>query len=93
LPPYRVAIRQEVIDEGELDLVPPAQLRSALRAIRDDPNKGKPLERALRGCRSVRVAGSENRIVYRVVAPDLIEVLAIARRRDEEVYQLAAGRV
>jgi mRNA-degrading endonuclease RelE of RelBE toxin-antitoxin system len=89
----RVSIRFEVIDEGELDLVPRGALKAAIRRIRDDPECGKPLTRALAGCRSVRVGGSENRLVYRVLAPDLVEVIGIGRRRDDEVYDEAATRV
>jgi mRNA-degrading endonuclease RelE of RelBE toxin-antitoxin system len=89
----RVSIRFEVIEDGELDLVPRNMLKAAIRRIRDDPVCGKPLARALAGCRSVRVGGSENRLVYRLVAPDLIEVIGVGRRRDDEVYDEAATRV
>ena len=90
----RVMVRQEMIESGELALVPEAQLKEALRRIRDDPNAGKPLRRALAGCRSIRVGGSENRLVYRYhPADDWVECLALERRRSGEAYSTAQGRL
>ncbi len=76
-------------------MVPRAKLKAALREIEQAPEAGKPLGGALRGCRSVRVGGSENRIVYRELhdANANVEVLAIGRRRDDEVYETAEQRV
>jgi mRNA-degrading endonuclease RelE of RelBE toxin-antitoxin system len=92
----RVVIRREVVEEGELDLVPPAKLREALRLLEKEPERGKPLKRALAGCRSMRIGGSENRLVYRVLTVSseaVVEVLAIERRRESEVYGIAERRV
>jgi mRNA-degrading endonuclease RelE of RelBE toxin-antitoxin system len=90
----RVVIRREVIEEGELQLVPAAKLREALRLLEAKPEHGKPLKRALAGCRSMRIGGSENRLVYRVLAAEaIVEVLAIERRRESEVYEIAQRRV
>jgi mRNA-degrading endonuclease RelE of RelBE toxin-antitoxin system len=89
-------IRREVVEEGELDLVPPAKLREALRLLEKEPERGKPLKRALTGCRSLRIGGSENRLVYRVLTVSseaVVEVLAIERRRESEVYGIAERRV
>jgi mRNA-degrading endonuclease RelE of RelBE toxin-antitoxin system len=79
------------LDAGELELVPKAQLRAALRRIRDDPAVGKWLGGPLKGCQSVRIGGSENRLVYRLHG-DLIEVLAVGRRRGAAVYGDASRR-
>ncbi len=87
----RVVIRREVWEEGELDLVPRAKLKEALRELEQDPESGKPLGRELKGCWSIRIGGSENRLVYRIDGDD-VEVLAIGRRRDEEVYDVAKQR-
>lgn len=55
---------------------------------------GKPLERQLKGCRSIRPDGVTNRIVYRLLEEgDLVEIIAIGRRRDDEVYSVASGRL
>ncbi len=94
----RVVIRREVIEEGELDLVPTAKLREALRLLEREPERGKPLRRVLTGCRSIRIGGSENRIVYRVISvtassEEIIEILAIERRRESEAYDTAERRL
>ncbi len=81
--------------EDELGFVPRAKLKRTLRDLERDPDSGKALTRGLTGCRSVRVVGSENRLVYRVrgTGPDAqVEVLAIGRRRDSAVYGVAERR-
>ena len=93
-----MVIRREVIEEGELDLVPTAKLREALRLLEREPERGKPLRRVLTGCRSIRIGGSENRIVYRVISvtassEEIIEILAIERRRESEAYDTAERRL
>ena len=94
----RVVIRTEVIEAGELKLVSRAALKTAMRRLRDNPDVGKPLTRTLAGLRSLRVDGSENRIVYRNIpsASDeegmMVEVLVIGRRRDNEAYRTAETR-
>jgi mRNA-degrading endonuclease RelE of RelBE toxin-antitoxin system len=86
--------RPELIDAGEHDLVPKEQLRKARRRLEENPEAGKPLRRELAGCRSIRVGGSENRLVYRYLKDaDIVEVLAIERRRDDEAYVLAVQRL
>jgi mRNA-degrading endonuclease RelE of RelBE toxin-antitoxin system len=87
-----VAFRAELVDEGEHQIVTKAQLRAAVRRLEETPEVGKPLVRELAGCRSIRVAGM-NRLVYRYHREaDLVEVIAIERRRANEAYDLAAGR-
>jgi mRNA-degrading endonuclease RelE of RelBE toxin-antitoxin system len=93
----RVFFHELVTTLGEIRLVQKAQLRTALDRIKSEPTCGKPLSGPLVGCRSVRVGGSENRLVYEVVSPlgaepTIIHVLCIERRRDSEAYTLAAGR-
>lgn len=64
-----------------------------------NPEAGKPLSGPLRGCHSIRLGGSENRIVYRIVQTvsdreeDIVGVIAIGRRREGEVHDTAAARV
>jgi mRNA-degrading endonuclease RelE of RelBE toxin-antitoxin system len=90
----RVSFRQELIEAGEHELVARGQLRAARRRLEDNPECGKPLGRALVGCRSIRIGGSENRLVYRYHREaDLVEVLAIERRRDREAYDVSADRI
>jgi mRNA-degrading endonuclease RelE of RelBE toxin-antitoxin system len=89
----RVHFAEQVVLAGEVALVPRSQLVQAIRRIRDAPEVGKPLRGRLTGCRSVRVGGSENRLVYlHRIEEDEVIVLAIGRRRDDEVYQTAGGR-
>ena len=89
----RVAFRVELVEAGEQLLVAKGQLRRAVARLESDPEVGKPLVRELAGCRSIRVGGSENRLVYRYHREaDLVEVLATERRRDGEAYDVAARR-
>jgi mRNA-degrading endonuclease RelE of RelBE toxin-antitoxin system len=88
----QVVIRREVWEEGELDSVPRMQLKEALRRLERDSAAGKALGRELKGCRSIRLGGSENRLIYRILEGDVVEVLAIGRRRDQEVHQVARLR-
>jgi len=45
------------------------------------------------GCYSIRVGGSENRIVYMYSQDrDEVTILAIGRRRESAVYDVAAKR-
>lgn len=83
----------EVIENGELEVVPKAKLKEAFRKLAQEPESGKPLVRALSGCRSIRVGGSENRLIYRVLPGPVVEILAIGRRRDSEIHDLAERRV
>jgi mRNA-degrading endonuclease RelE of RelBE toxin-antitoxin system len=88
-----LVIRSEVYEAGELELVPRASLVEALRSLRDKPEQGKALRRGLTGLRSIRVGGSENRLVYEYSADtDRVVVIAIGRRRDDEVYDMAERR-
>lgn len=93
----RVIFRSEVVISGEIRYVSHGQLAEAVRQLERDPTAGKPLTRELFGLRSLRVGGSENRLVYRHhlhadPAQQQVEILAIGRRRDDEVYGIATGR-
>jgi mRNA-degrading endonuclease RelE of RelBE toxin-antitoxin system len=90
----RVAFRQELVEAREHDLVLRNLLRRACRRLQESPEVGKPLGRELAGCRSIRIGGSESRLVYRYHrAIDLVEVIAIERRRGGEAYDVATARV
>lgn len=76
-------------------MIPRAKLKSKLREIEQNPEVGKPLTGPLKGCRRIRVG--DKRIVYRTLVSeddgeDVYEVIAIGKRRDEEVYGDAQGR-
>jgi mRNA-degrading endonuclease RelE of RelBE toxin-antitoxin system len=88
----RVVVHRDVVLSGELDDVPADQLKEALRRLEREPAWGKPLVRELKGCRSVRLGGSENRLVYQHDG-DLVTVLAVGRRRESEVHRDAAKRL
>jgi mRNA-degrading endonuclease RelE of RelBE toxin-antitoxin system len=89
-----VLFAEEVVLKGELASVRRDQLVTTVRRLARTPDAGKPLRGRLFGCRSVRVGGSENRLVYvHVAARDTVVILAIGRRRDNAVYETAASRV
>ncbi|HUR86410.1 MAG TPA: type II toxin-antitoxin system RelE/ParE family toxin [Solirubrobacteraceae bacterium] len=80
----------------DLPGLPPASVKAALRKLRDNPDLGKPLGGALKGCRSIRMEGSENRIVYRQLDTGdrvVLEVLAIEKRRAGKAYDQAEKRI
>lgn len=87
--------RREVV-ESELDFVPRAKLKAACRRLEVNPDAGKPLGDSLSGCRSIRVQGAENRLIYRLNKVDdeiEVEILAIGRRRDKAVHKAAEKRI
>lgn len=89
----RVMLHAEMIQTGELGLVPADKLKEALRRVRDNPEAGKHLRGELKGCQSIRVEGSENRLVYEHrKSDDTVEVLALERRRAGEAYETARKR-
>ena len=70
------------------------RMLAALQKLRDDPERGKPLQLALRGLRSWRTP--DYRIVYRIIE-SRIEVLVVAVGHRRDVYErlkktLDAGR-
>jgi mRNA interferase RelE/StbE len=57
-----------------------------------EPDKlGKPLRGVLAGCRRIRTG--DVRIVYRINGTEIVLVLCIGARRDDEVYEAAYKRV
>lgn len=73
-----------------------AQLKAAVRKLRDNPDCGKILGGALKGCQSLRIEDSEKRVVYRQVESagrTVVEIIAIDNRRDNEVYDSAEQRL
>ena len=86
--------RREVLDNQEDKLVAKGALREKVRELERNPETGKPLTRALFGCRTVRIG--DCRLVYRVIrhdTGDMIEIIAIGRRRDDEIYDTAEARI
>ncbi len=70
------------------------RMLAALQKLRDDPERGKPLQLALRGLRSWRT--HDYQIVYRIIE-SRIEVLVVAVGHRRDVYErlkktLDAGR-
>jgi mRNA-degrading endonuclease RelE of RelBE toxin-antitoxin system len=92
--PYTVVFWSEVITEGDISLVQKSKLRAAVDDLARNPEVGKPLVGPLMGCRRIRVGGSENRLVYRILEEQSkVEVIAIGRRRDDQVYKTATKRM
>lgn len=74
-----------------------AEARRVLKVIREriaegEPDKiGKPLRGALAGYRRIRTG--DVRIVYRINGTEIILILCVGARRDDEVYDSATRRV
>lgn len=83
--------------ENDLKQLGTAQARRILAVIREriaegEPDKlGKPLRGTLAGCRRIRTG--EVRIVYRIQGSEIVFVLCVGARRDDEVYESAVQRV
>ena len=70
------------------------QVSDAISSLSEAPEKkGKPLLGELAGYRSMRAAGQRYRVIYQVVAEDVIVVVvAVGKRKDgdrKDVYSLA----
>ncbi|WP_455289719.1 type II toxin-antitoxin system RelE family toxin [Cupriavidus necator] len=65
----------------------------AKRIAAGEPDKlGKPLAGQLAGCQRIRTG--QTRIVYRVDGPRIeVLIVAVGIRRDNEIYDLATGRI
>ena len=66
------------------------RVRAAVRALADEPLRGKPLQLSLKGLRSWRTG--DYRIVYRVVA-ERIEIVVVAVGHRREVYDQLRDRL
>ena len=83
--------------ESDLRQLGSAEARRVLKVIREriaegEPDKiGKPLRGALAGFRRIRTG--DVRIVYRINGTEIILVLCVGARRDDEVYESATKRV
>lgn len=83
--------------ESDLLQLGRAEARRILKVIREriaegEPDKlGKPLRGVLAGYRRIRTG--DVRIVYRVDGTEIVLVLCVGARRDDEVYEMACRRV
>ncbi|MFT0868492.1 type II toxin-antitoxin system RelE family toxin [Pseudomonas sp. CAM1A] len=74
-----------------------AEAHRVLKVVREriaqgEPDKlGKPLRGTLAGCRRLRTG--DIRIVYRINGTEVVLVLCIGARRDDEVYDAANRRI
>lgn len=82
--------------EQDLRQLGSAEAKRVLKVIREriaegEPDKiGKPLRGALAGYRRIRTG--DVRIVYRINGTEIILILCVGARRDDEVYDSATGR-
>jgi mRNA interferase RelE/StbE len=82
--------------EQDLKQLGTAEARRILKVIREriadgEPDKiGKPLRGVLAGHRRIRTG--DVRIVYRINGTEVVLVLCVGARRDDEVYKAAAQR-
>ena len=83
--------------EQDLTLLGKAEARRVLKVVREriaegEPDKiGKPLRGALVGYRRIRTG--DIRIIYRIEGNEIVLVLCLGARRDDEVYEAAYRRV
>ena len=83
--------------EQDLRQLGSAEAKRVLKVIREriaegEPDKiGKPLRGALAGHRRIRTG--DVRIVYRINGTEIVLVLCVGARRDDEVYESATNRV
>jgi mRNA interferase RelE/StbE len=82
--------------EQDLKQLGTAEARRILKVIREgiadgEPDKiGKPLRGVLAGHRRIRAG--DVRIVYRINGTEVVLVLCVGPRRDDEVYEAATRR-
>lgn len=83
--------------ENDLLQLGRAEAQRVLKVVREriaqgEPDKlGKPLRGTLAGCRRIRTG--DVRIVYRINGTEIVLVLCVGARRDDEVYDTANRRV
>ncbi|RRV40871.1 type II toxin-antitoxin system RelE/ParE family toxin [Pseudomonas sp. o96-267] len=83
--------------EHDLTQLGNAEAKRVLKVIRErivegEPDKiGKPLRGALAGHRRIRIG--DVRIVYKIQGNQIVLLLCIGARRDDEVYETANKRV
>ncbi|MGA4634856.1 type II toxin-antitoxin system RelE family toxin [Pseudomonas solani] len=83
--------------EQDLRQLGSAEAKRVLKVIREriaegEPDKiGKALRGALAGYRRVRTG--DVRIVYRINGTEIVLILCVGARRDDEVYEAATRRV
>ncbi|WP_109514191.1 type II toxin-antitoxin system RelE family toxin [Pseudomonas ovata] len=83
--------------EQDLKQLGTAEARRILKVIREriaegEPDKiGKPLRGVLTGY--LRIRTGDVRIVYRINGTEIVLVLCVGARRDDEVYEAATRRV
>jgi mRNA interferase RelE/StbE len=89
---YHRQVEQDLLRLGR------AEARAILKVIEEriiqgEPDKlGKPLLGQLSGCRRIRTG--QTRIIYKVNQNKIeIFIIAVGMRRDDEIYDAAAGRV
>lgn len=92
---WRVRFHPEV--ERDLKQLGKVEAQRVLVVIREriaegEPDKiGKPLRGALAGYRRIRTG--DVRVVYRINGNEIVLVLCVGARRDDEVYVSASRRI
>lgn len=87
------------LDEVKQDLthLGRAEAKRVLKVIREriaegEPDKiGKPLRGVLAGYRRIRTG--DIRIIYRIEGNEIVLVVCVGARRDDEVYEAASRRI
>jgi mRNA interferase RelE/StbE len=70
-------------------------LKSLTKIEADGINAGRPLHGILRDCRKMKHKKLGLRIVFRqsAIGIEIIEIVVIGKREDDEVYEIAAKRL
>lgn len=90
-------VRFHPLVQDDLKLLGNAEAKRVLKVIREriaegEPDKiGKPLRGELAGYRRVRTG--DVRVVYRINGTEIVLVLCVGARRDDEVYTSATKRI
>lgn len=91
---YRPESRKDYdkLDGSQKDLIDAGLRKLEIRA----DEIGKPLHGKLAGCRALKWQKAGLRLVYRIGAGgyvEIVEILAIGKREESEVYELASSRL
>ncbi|KEY59603.1 type II toxin-antitoxin system RelE/ParE family toxin [Serratia sp. DD3] len=92
---YRVRFRTDALKEwGNLDQSIQQQFAKKLKKCTENPHIPSAKLRGMPGCYKIKLRASGFRLVYQVIDNELIiAVVAVGKREDSEVYNLASKRL
>ncbi len=96
---YKIVFKDEVKhDINKFDKSQKILILKQIQKIKSSPELGKLLSNIngynLVGCRKMYVASKQIRVIYRIIDEKIIvEVVAVGKREDMEVYKKASQRL